>query len=122
MIPYPLQGPEATASDTSIKGNAIPIIGNFDARAADGTTYRVLWEAATPQEVNPATLAVGATTCPPGGTAAKGLVTEELSTNDRFMITRRARRRRRHRGQPGIRVVRHTRGAAPATLAAVQFG
>ncbi|MCH9731730.1 MAG: MPT63 family protein [Actinomycetia bacterium] len=63
-IPFPVQGQlwEATASDTSIQGDAVPIIGNFNARAADGTTYRVLWEVATPQGVNPATLTQGATT------------------------------------------------------------
>ena len=63
-IPYAVQGQlwEATASDTSIQGDAVPIIGNFNARAADGQTYRVLWEVATPQGVNPSTLAQGATT------------------------------------------------------------
>lgn len=63
-IPYAVQGQlwEATASDTSIQGDAVPVIGNFNARAADGQTYRVLWEVATPQGVNPSTLAQGATT------------------------------------------------------------
>lgn len=47
--------------DTSIQGDAVPIIGNFNARAADGQTYRVLWEVATPQGGNPSTLAHGGT-------------------------------------------------------------
>ncbi|MCH9733059.1 MAG: DUF1942 domain-containing protein [Actinomycetia bacterium] len=61
-IPYPVQGTlyEATASDTAGPAGAVPIIGNFNARAKDGTTYRVLWEVATPQGVSPATLAGGA--------------------------------------------------------------
>ncbi|MCH9731143.1 MAG: MPT63 family protein [Actinomycetia bacterium] len=63
-IPYAVQGQlwEATASDTSIQGDAVPIVSNFNARAADGQTYRVLWEVATPQGVNPSTLAQGGTT------------------------------------------------------------
>ncbi|MCH9730616.1 MAG: MPT63 family protein, partial [Actinomycetia bacterium] len=37
-IPYAVQGQlwEATASDTSIQGDAVPIVSNFNARAADG--------------------------------------------------------------------------------------
>ncbi len=63
-IPYAVQGQlwEATASDTSIQGDAVPIVSNFNARAADGQTYRVLWEVATPQGVNPSTLTQGGTT------------------------------------------------------------
>ncbi len=62
-IPYPLQGElwEATASDTAIQGDAVPIVSNLNARAADGQTYRVLWEVATPQGVNPSTLTQGET-------------------------------------------------------------
>jgi len=64
LIPYAVQGQlwEATAVDTSIQGDAVPIISNFNARAADGQTYRVLWEVATPQGINPSTLSQGDTT------------------------------------------------------------
>ncbi len=63
-IPFPVQGElwEATASDTAIQGDVVPIIGSFNARAASGETYRVLWEVATPQGVNPSTLSQGDTT------------------------------------------------------------
>ncbi|MGD9620721.1 MAG: DUF1942 domain-containing protein [Mycolicibacterium sp.] len=64
VIPYPVQGQlwEATASDTAIAGDVIPIVSNMNARARDGQTYRALWEVATPAGVNPATLAQGQTT------------------------------------------------------------
>nr|MCH9760712.1 MPT63 family protein [Actinomycetes bacterium] len=60
-IPYPVQGQlwEATATDTAIQGEVTPVVANFNARANDGQTYRVLWEVATPQGVNPTTLAEG---------------------------------------------------------------
>jgi len=60
-IPYPVYGTlwEATATDEAIQGSVTPIISNLNARAADGTNYRVLFGAATPQGVNPATLAEG---------------------------------------------------------------
>lgn len=64
VIPYPVQGQlwEATASDTAIAGDVVPIVSNMNARARDGQTYRALWEVATPAGVNPAILAQGQTT------------------------------------------------------------
>ena len=61
VIPYPVRGVlwEATATDTAIAGSVTPIVSNFNARARNGDTYRVLFGAATPQGVNPATLAQG---------------------------------------------------------------
>lgn len=61
VIPYPVRGVlwEATATDTAIAGAVTPIVSNFNARARNGDTYRVLFGAATPQGVNPATLAQG---------------------------------------------------------------
>jgi hypothetical protein len=50
---------EATASDEAIQGNATPIVSNFNARARSGETYRALFQVATPQGVNPSTLAQG---------------------------------------------------------------
>ncbi|GAB5896251.1 MPT63 family protein [Mycolicibacterium mageritense] len=60
-IPYDVQGTlwEATATDEAIQGSVTPIISNLNARAADGQNYRVLFQVATPQGVNPATLAQG---------------------------------------------------------------
>jgi len=60
-IPYPVAGTlwEATASDEAIEGSATPIVSNLNARARSGQTYRVLFGVATPQGVNPATLAPG---------------------------------------------------------------
>jgi hypothetical protein len=61
LIPYPVAGTlwEASATDQAIRGSATPIVSNLNARARDGQTYRVLFGAATPQGVNPATLAQG---------------------------------------------------------------
>jgi hypothetical protein len=61
VIPYPVAGTlwEATASDQAIEGSATPIVSNLNARAKSGETYRVLFGVATPQGVNPATLAQG---------------------------------------------------------------
>jgi len=61
VIPYPVAGTlwEATATDTAIQGGVTPIISNFNARARSGETYRVLFGVATPQGVNPSTLAQG---------------------------------------------------------------
>ncbi|GAB3218613.1 MPT63 family protein [Mycolicibacterium hippocampi] len=58
-IPYQPAGTlwEATATDEAVSGSAIPIVSNFNARAENGDTYRVLFGVATPQGVNPATLA-----------------------------------------------------------------
>ena len=60
-IPHPVYGTlwEATATDEAIQGSVTPIVSNLNARTADGQTYRVLFGAATPQGVNPATLAQG---------------------------------------------------------------
>ncbi len=64
VIPYPVAGTlwEATATDQAITGSATPIVSNFNARTPDGHDYRVLFGVATPQGVNPATLAQGQTT------------------------------------------------------------
>jgi hypothetical protein len=61
VIPYPVAGTlwEATATDEALQGSAIPIVSNLNARARSGETYRVLFGVATPQGVNPATLAQG---------------------------------------------------------------
>lgn len=61
VIPHPVYGTlwEATATDTAIAGTATPIVSNLNARARNGDTYRVLFGAATPQGVNPATLVQG---------------------------------------------------------------
>jgi hypothetical protein len=60
-IPYQPVGRlwEATATDEAIQGSVTPIVSNLNARAADGTNYRALFGVATPQGVNPATLAQG---------------------------------------------------------------
>jgi hypothetical protein len=60
-IPYPVAGTlwEATATDEAIQGGATPIVSNLNARAKSGETYRVLFGVATPQGVNPSTLAQG---------------------------------------------------------------
>ena len=60
-IPYPVAGTlwEATATDEAIQGDVTPIVSNLNARAKSGQTYRVLFGVATPQGVNPATLAQG---------------------------------------------------------------
>ncbi|TFV54352.1 DUF1942 domain-containing protein, partial [Mycobacterium sp. PS03-16] len=60
-IPYQVRGTlwEATATDEAIQGSVTPIVSNFNARAANGETYRVLFQVPTPQGVNPATLAQG---------------------------------------------------------------
>lgn len=61
VIPYPVTGTlwEATATDQALQGSVTPIVSNLNARAADGQTYRSLFEVATPQGVNPSTLAQG---------------------------------------------------------------
>ena len=61
QIPYPVAGTlwEATATDQAIEGSATPIVSNLNARAKSGETYRVLFGVATPQGVNPATIAQG---------------------------------------------------------------
>ncbi|MCV7024382.1 MULTISPECIES: MPT63 family protein [Mycolicibacterium] len=59
VIDYPVHGTlwEATATGVAVAGTVTPVVSNFNARAADGATYRVLFGAATPLGVNPATLA-----------------------------------------------------------------
>lgn len=61
VLPYQPVGTlwEATASDEAIAGNVMPIVSNLNARAKNGDTYRVLFGVATPEGVNPATLAQG---------------------------------------------------------------
>lgn len=58
---YPLAGKlwEATAKVRAAKGGVTPIIPDFNARAADGTNYPVLWQAATPAGISGATLQQG---------------------------------------------------------------
>ncbi|WP_319454936.1 MULTISPECIES: MPT63 family protein [unclassified Mycobacterium] len=60
-IPHPVYGTlwEATAADEAVQGGVTPIVSNLNARARSGETYRVLFGAATPQGINPATLAPG---------------------------------------------------------------
>jgi hypothetical protein len=60
-IPYLIAGTlwEAAATDEAIQGSATPIVSNLNARVRSGQTYRVLFGVATPQGVNPATLAPG---------------------------------------------------------------
>jgi hypothetical protein len=60
-IPYQAHGTlwEATATDEAVEGSVTPIVSNLNARTADGQNYRVLFEVATPQGVNPATLTEG---------------------------------------------------------------
>jgi hypothetical protein len=61
QIPYPVAGTlwEATATDEAIEGSVTPVVSNLNARAKSGQTYRVLFGVATPQGVNPSTLAQG---------------------------------------------------------------
>ncbi len=51
---------EADATVTAVKGTVTPIIANFNARAANGETYRAIFTVPTPEGVNPATLTEGA--------------------------------------------------------------
>jgi hypothetical protein len=61
VIPHPVYGTlwEATATDEAVQGGVTPIVSNLNARASSGDTYRVLFGAATPQGINPATLSSG---------------------------------------------------------------
>jgi hypothetical protein len=63
-IPYPVQGRlwEASATDTAIRGSVTPIIPNMNARAANGDSYRVIWNVALEKGINPSTLPEGGTT------------------------------------------------------------
>lgn len=58
---YPLAGRlwEATAKVRAAKGSVTPIIPDFNARAADGASYPVLWQAATPAGISGATIQQG---------------------------------------------------------------
>ena len=60
-IDYQVHGTlwEVTATDEAIKGSVTPIVSNFNARSAEGQNYRALFQVASPQGVNPATLAEG---------------------------------------------------------------
>ncbi|WP_134205586.1 MPT63 family protein [Mycobacteroides salmoniphilum] len=61
QLPYQAKGTlwEATATDEAIEGSVIPIVANFNAKAKDGETYRVLYGVPTEQGVNPGTLSQG---------------------------------------------------------------
>ncbi|ETZ67769.1 hypothetical protein L835_4894 [Mycobacteroides abscessus MAB_110811_1470] len=61
QLPYQPKGTlwEATATDEAIQGSVIPIVANFNAKANDGETYRVLYGVASAQGVNPGTLSQG---------------------------------------------------------------
>jgi hypothetical protein len=58
---YPLAGKlwEATAAVRAAKGVVTPIIPDFNARAANGVNYPVLWQAATPAGISGATIPQG---------------------------------------------------------------
>jgi uncharacterized protein DUF1942 len=62
VIPYPVAGRlyEVTSVVEADQGAVTPIVSNFNARAADGETYRALFNVATPQGVDPTTLTPGA--------------------------------------------------------------
>lgn len=61
QLPYQPKGTlwEATATDEAIQGSVIPIVANFNAKASDGETYRVLYGVPSEQGVNPGTLSQG---------------------------------------------------------------
>jgi hypothetical protein len=58
---YPVAGKlwEATAKVRAAKGGVTPIIPDFNARAANGANYPVLWQAATPAGIPGGTLQQG---------------------------------------------------------------
>jgi hypothetical protein len=60
---YPLAGQlwEATAAVKAVSGTITPIIPGFSAFTADGRSYQVLWQLASPQGIPGATLAQGQT-------------------------------------------------------------
>jgi hypothetical protein len=62
VIPYTPVGRlyEATSTVEADQGAVTPIIGNLNARASDGETYRALFGVASPQGIDPATLPQGA--------------------------------------------------------------
>jgi hypothetical protein len=61
IIPYPVSGTlwEATATDEAVQGEATPIVPSLGAISPSGQTYQVLYQVATPQGINPSTLAQG---------------------------------------------------------------
>ena len=61
VVNVPLAGKlwEATTTVSAVNGTTTPAIPFFNARAANGENYRVLFQAFTPQGVNPATLQPG---------------------------------------------------------------
>jgi Domain of unknown function (DUF1942) len=65
---YPVAGQlwEATATVNAISGPVTPAISQFNARTADGTNYRVLWQASGPETMSGATI--------PQGTQATGKI------------------------------------------------
>lgn len=60
-IPYQVHGTlwEVTATNEALQGSVTPIVSNFNVRAADGKNYRALFQVATPEGVNPATIGQG---------------------------------------------------------------
>lgn len=60
-IPFPVTGRlyEATATAAADQGTVAPIVSDFNARAANGQTYHVLDNVATPQGVNPSPIGQG---------------------------------------------------------------
>lgn len=59
VIPgYPVAGQvwEATATVNAIRGSVTPAVSQFNARTADGISYRVLWQAAGPDTISGATI------------------------------------------------------------------
>lgn len=58
---YPVAGKlwEASATVKAIGGSITPAIPQFNARTTDGTNYRVLWQANTPNGISGATIAQG---------------------------------------------------------------
>jgi hypothetical protein len=59
---YPVAGTlwEATATVKAIGGTVTPAISQFNARTAGGVSYRVLWQAASPNTISGATIPQGA--------------------------------------------------------------
>jgi hypothetical protein len=62
IIAYPVAGRlyEANATAEADQGTVTPMVPNFNARATDGSTYQALYNAATPQGVDPSALPQGA--------------------------------------------------------------
>ncbi|KAA0101836.1 DUF1942 domain-containing protein [Mycolicibacterium sp. P1-18] len=60
-VPVPVNGRlyEATTTAQAVRGSVQPVIPQFNARAANGNTYPVLFQAATPQGLDPQALNQG---------------------------------------------------------------